>query len=232
MAAQGRHVFGQPAGQHQGHRAAQLFFDALGHPVQQHRRAHHRAREHTLRRGGADGVPGAGQVDLGQLGAAVPQGPQPGGQPRADHPAPEHPVPVHHVEGGGGAQVHGDHRQRIVGRGVGRIRDAVLAHGLGVGHPHGQPGADGGPHDHRVPAGVVPGAGSQRAGQLGHHAGQHSPLEPHLAFRVAPPRKDALHLGAVLGRGAGAHRVHVGHKAYTSVLDAPQGDGGVAYIDG
>ena len=29
-----------------------------------------------------------------------------------------------------------------------------------------------------------------------------------------------------------AHRVHARHKAYTSVPDAPKGDGGVAYING
>ena len=49
---------------------------------------------------------------------------------------------------------------------------------------------------------------------------------------MAAVGEDFLHFDPVLRRRAGAHRVHVGHKAYTSVLDAPEGDGGVAYING
>ena len=49
---------------------------------------------------------------------------------------------------------------------------------------------------------------------------------------LAAVRKHLFHLGAVFRRRPGAHRIHVGHKAYTSVLDAAEGDGGVAYING
>ena len=45
-------------------------------------------------------------------------------------------------------------------------------------------------------------------------------------------RKNFIHFGTIFRSRAGAHRVHARHKAYTSVPNAPQGDGGVAYING
>ena len=45
-------------------------------------------------------------------------------------------------------------------------------------------------------------------------------------------RKNFIHFGTIFRSRAGAHRVHARHKAYTSVPDAPEGDGGVAYING
>ena len=71
-------------------------------------------------------------------------------------------------------------------------------------------------------AGVMAGALGQRPRDLGHNAGQHRTLKAHGALRVAAVRKHLFHLGAVLRRRAGAHRIHVGHKAYTSVLDTPR----------
>ena len=67
---------------------------------------------------------------------------------------------------------------------------------------------------------------------LGDDAGEDSALEADGLFRLSPMREHLFHLGTVLRRCAGAHRVHVGHKAYTSVPDAPEGDGGVAYVNG
>ena len=171
-------------------------------------------------------------MHLRQLGAALSQRPQPGGQAGADDAAPEHPVLVHNVEGGGRAEVHRDDRQRKLGRRVGRIHKAVLADGGGVGHAHGQAGADLRRNDDRLFAGVITGALGQCPGDGGDHAGQHSALEPDGLFGVAAVRKHLFHLGAVFRRRPGAHRIHVGHKAYTSVLDAAEGDGGVAYING
>ena len=171
-------------------------------------------------------------MHLRQLGAALPQCPQARGEPRADNAAPEHPVLVHHIKGGGGAQIDSDHRQREIGRRVGRVHNAVLAHGVGVGHPHGQPGADLRRDDDGFFARVVAGALGQRPRDLGDDAGEDSALEADGLFRVSPMREHLFHLGTVLRRCAGAHRVHVGHKAYTSVPDAPEGDGGVAYVNG
>ena len=232
MAAKGGDILCQPAGDHQRGRAAQLLLNAGGDAVQQHRRAQHRAGEHTALGVGADGVFGRGEMHLRQLGAALPQCPQARGEPRADNAAPEHPVLVHHIKGGGGAQIDSDHRQREIGRRVGRVHNAVLAHGVGVGHPHGQPGADLRRDDDGLFARVVAGTLGQRPRDLGHNTGQHGPLKPDGPLRVAAVGKHFLHFGTVLRRRAGAYRVHVGHKAYTSVLDAPQGDGGVAYING
>ena len=147
-------------------------------------------------------------------------------------PPPEHPVLIHHIEGGGRAQIHRDDRQLEFCRRIGSIDQTVLAHGMGVGYAHGQAGADVRRYDDRLFAGVMAGALGQRPRDLGHNAGQHRTLKAHGALRVAAVRKHLFHLGAVLRRRAGAHRIHVGHKAYTSVLDAPQGDGGVAYING
>ena len=162
----------------------------------------------------------------------LPQRPQTGGKAGADDAAPEDLILIHHVEGGGGAEVYRDHRQREVCRRVGRIHEAVLADGVGVGHPHRQSGADVGRNDDRLFAGVVAGALGQRPRDLGDDAGEDSALEADGLFRMPPVGEHLFHLGAVLRRRAGAHRVHVGHKAYTSVPDAPKGDGGVAYING
>ena len=232
VAAQRGNVFCQPAGDHQRSRLTQFFLDALHHAVNEHRRTHHRAGKHTLFGIGADGALGRTQMHLRQLGAALPQGPQPGGKPRADHTAPEHPVLVHYIKSSSGAQVHRDHRQREVCRRIGSIHQPVLAHGMGVRHPHGQACADLQRNDDRLFAGVIAGALSQCPGDLGHYAGQHRALEPDGLFRVAAVSKHLLHFNAVFRGGTGAHRIHVGHKAYTSVLDAAQGDGGVAYING
>ena len=79
---------------------------------------------------------------------------------------------------------------------------------------------------------VIAGALSQCPGDLGHHAGEHSALKPHGPFRVAAMRKNFIHFGTIFCSRAGAHRVHARHKAYTSVPNAPKGDGGVAYING
>ena len=49
---------------------------------------------------------------------------------------------------------------------------------------------------------------------------------------MAAVRKNFIHFGTIFRSRAGAHRVHARHKAYTSVPDAPKGDGGVAYING
>ena len=171
-------------------------------------------------------------MHLRQLGTAFAQSPQPGGKPRTDDAAPEHPVLIHHVEGGGGAKVYRDHRQRKVRRRIGRIHKAVLAHRAGFIHPHGQAGADVRRHDDRLFAGVVTGALGQCTGDLGHHAGEHSALKAHGPFRVAAMRKNFIHFGTIFSSRTGAHRVHARHKAYTSVPNAPQGDGGVAYING
>ena len=103
---------------------------------------------------------------------------------------------------------------------------------MGVRHPHGQACADLRRNDDRLFAGVIAGALSQCSGDLGHYAGQHRALEPDGLFRVAAVGKHLFHFNAVFRGGTGAHRIHVGHKAYTSVLDAAQGDGGVAYING
>ena len=59
-----------------------------------------------------------------------------------------------------------------------------------------------------------------------------SALKPHGPLRVAAVRKYFVHFGTIFCSRAGAHRVHARHKAYTSVPNAPQGDGGVAYING
>ena len=45
-------------------------------------------------------------------------------------------------------------------------------------------------------------------------------------------RKNFIHFDTIFCSRAGAHRVHARHKAYTSVPNAPKGDGGVAYING
>lgn len=82
---------------------------------------------------------GEERCTCGSWAQRFPQCPQARGEPRADNAAPEHPVLVHHIKGGGGAQIDRDHRQREIGRRVGRVHNAVLAHGVGVGHPHGQP---------------------------------------------------------------------------------------------
>ena len=103
---------------------------------------------------------------------------------------------------------------------------------MGVRHPHGQACADLRRNDDRLFAGVITGALSQCPGDLGHYAGQHRTLEPDGLFRVAAVSKHLFHFNAVFRGGTGAHRIHVGHKAYTSVPDAPKGDGGVAYING
>lgn len=66
------------------------------------------------------------------------------------------------------------------------------------------------------------GALGQRPRDLGDDAGEDSALEADGLFRVSPMREHLFHLGTVLRRCAGAHRVHVGHKAYTSVPDAPR----------
>jgi len=49
---------------------------------------------------------------------------------------------------------------------------------------------------------------------------------------MAAVRKNFIHFDTIFCSRAGAHRVHARHKAYTSVPNAPKGDGGVAYIDG
>ena len=232
MAAQRGNVFCQPAGDHQRGRLAQFFFDALHHAVNEHRRTHHRAGKHTLFGIGADGALGRTQMHLRQLGAAFAQGPQPGGKPRADHTAPEHPVLVHYIKSSGGAQIHRDHRQREVCRRIGSIHQPVLAHGMGLVHGHGQAGADLRRNNDRLFAGVITGALRQRPCDLGHHTGEHSALKPHGPLRVAAVRKYFVHFGTIFCSRAGAHRVHARHKAYTSVPNAPKGDGGVAYING
>ncbi len=232
MAAERDDILCQTACDHQRGRTAQFFLDALSDAVQQDSRPQHRAGEHTALSVHTNGCFGGAQPHLRQLGTALPQSPQAGGKPRADHTAPEYPVLIHNIKCSGSAQIHGDDRQRELGRRVGRIHKAVLADGGGVGHAHGQPGADLRRNDDRLFAGVIAGALSQCPGDLGHYAGQHSALEPDGLFGVAAVRKHLFHLGAVFRRRPGAHRVHVGHKAYTSVLDAAQGDGGVAYING
>ena len=76
------------------------------------------------------------------------------------------------------------------------------------------------------------GALGQCPGDLGHYAGEHRTLKAHGALRVAAVRKNFIHFGTIFRSRAGAHRVHARHKAYTSVPNAPKGDGGVAYING
>ena len=93
-------------------------------------------------------------------------------------------------------------------------------------------GADVGRDDDRLFAGVVASALGQRPRDLGDDAGEDSALKADGLFRLSPMGEHLFHLGTVLRRCAGAHRVHVGHKAYTSVPDAPEGDGGVAYVNG
>ena len=171
-------------------------------------------------------------MHLRQLGTALAQCAQPGGKAGADHAAPEYPILVHHIKGGGSAEVYRDDRQRKVCRRVGGIHQPVLAHGAGLVHPHGQPGADVRRNDDRLFAGVVTGALGQCPGDLGHYAGEHRTLKAHGALRVTAVRKNFIHLGTIFRSRAGAHRVHARHKAYTSVPDAPKGDGGVAYING
>lgn len=128
-------------------------------------------------------------MHLRQLGAALAQCAQPGGKAGADHAAPEYPVFVHHIKGGGGAKVYCDDRQRKVCRRVGGIHQPVLAHGAGLVHPHGQPGADVRRNDDRLFAGVVAGALGQCPGDLGHYAGKHRAFKAHGALRVAAVRK-------------------------------------------
>ena len=138
MAAERRDILCQPARDHQGGRAAQLFLNALGDAVQQDCRAQHRARKHTALSVHTNGCFGGAQPHLRQLGTALPQSPQAGGKPRADHTAPEYPVLIHNIKCSGSAQIHGDDRQREVRRSVSGIHQPVLAHGMGVRHPHGQ----------------------------------------------------------------------------------------------
>ena len=203
VAAQRGNVFCQPAGDHQRGRLAQFFFDALHHAVDEHRRAHHRAGKHAFFGIGPDSTFGRTQMHLRQLGAALPQRPQPGGKPRTDHAAPEHPVLIHHIKSSGGAQVHRDHRQREICRRVSGIHQPVLAHGMGLVHGHGQAGADLRRNDDRLFAGVITGALRQRPCDLGHHAGEHSALKPHGPLRVAAVRKYFVHFGTIFCSRAG-----------------------------
>lgn len=89
-----------------------------------------------------------------------------------------------------------------------------------------------GENDDRLFAGVVAGALGQCPGDLGHYAGKHCTFKAHGTLRMAAVRKNFIHFGTIFRSRAGAHRVHARHKAYTSVPDAPKGDGGVAYING
>ena len=222
----------QTARDHQRGRTAQFFLDTLRDAVQQDSRPQHRAGEHTLLGIDADRAFGRRKMYLRQLGAPLPQRPQTGGKSGADDAAPEDLILIYHVERGGGAEVYRDHRQGEVRRRVGRIHKAVLADGVRVRHPHREAGADVGRDDDRLFAGVVVGALGQRPRDLGDDAGEDSALEADGLFRLSPMGEHLFHLGTVLRRCAGAHRVHVGHKAYTSVPDAPEGDGGVAYVNG
>ena len=139
---QRRDILCQPARDHQGGRTAQLFLNALGDAVQQNCRAQHRARKHTALSVHTNGCFGGAQPHLRQLGTALPQSPQAGGKPRADHTAPEYPVLIHNIKCSGSAHIHGDDRQREIRRSVSGIHQPVLAHGMGVRHPHGQACAD------------------------------------------------------------------------------------------
>ena len=232
VAAQRCHILCQPSCYHQSGRTAKLFLNALHHAVNEHSRAHHGAGQHAFFGVGSNGAFGRAKMHLRQLGTAVAQCPQHGGKPRADDTAPEHAVLVHHIKGRGSAKVHRDHRQRKICRRISRIHKAILAHGVGFIHAHGQSGSDLRRDDDRLPAGVMTGALRQRPGDLGHHAGEHSALKAHGALRMAAVRKNFIHFDTIFCSRAGAHRVHARHKAYTSVPDAPKGDGGVAYING
>ena len=106
--------------------------DAVDEPVHHGSGAEDCTGTHTVDRVAADDFSGSVQTDARQLGSLGSQRLLADAHAGADHAAPERALRVYNRDGGTGAQVKNDQRQRIFCTGCHGIHDAVTAKGGGI----------------------------------------------------------------------------------------------------